>query len=922
MVTCNDCRDLFWEDLYGLLDADEQQRLHAHVAGCPTCQAKFDRVRIQQGWLAHAARLDVEIPPYQAPAEDGQAPTVLPFASPRRRVWGIVAVAAAVFVAVGLPLGLYQRGDQVRAESEREALAGVEAILAREGEARERAGRAEKDIYHQVYSQHLHFHVEGPAAYRPEAANEYRVVATTLENEPVTDPIAVRLEYPNTDGSLFEETWPAVNGELRFTLPANLDLSQARSAKLEIAAGPRVMYRQFNTPLRVEHRYITHLTTDKATYHPGQTVYFESLTLDRIAFKPPEHSSKATFTLTGPKGGMSVQGQIDKEGVGAGQIVLPQDVAEGDYTLQVNSGNNSFLPATCALTISRAGGAPAEDRPGHSAGTRVEFFPEGGTLIAGLPATVFFHASGITGKSADLQGQVVDKQGVVAANAHYNRASGSGDFVFTPAPGDGYRFRLKDASGVVIAEATLPPAQAEGVELHVGNSVAHAGDALHLNLGLAGRPRHLTVLVSRGGKTLAQATVDAKPGQNQLELRPETGSGAMRVTVCEARTGRLYPLAERLVYQEPRERLGLAVHSEQPFYAPGSHVKLRLNSNDERGIAVPATLLVSVVERTVAPAHGVSVPVFYQLVSELERLDLLDEAEQLLAGQVEAGKTLEMLLGAQSWHCPAGSDDALAAHRLKPGMMEDDNLERAFRDCAPELRTGLAAVQSKLAEDELELSEEGKLRLEDAHLATLALADYRAHAGTNLALGLRSAAFVVLLLAAVMLLSATARRPASRLTLGWSPRLSMSALSLAALIPLVASFSIARSRNERGEDQLAKSFRKVIEGGKVAVDDLKTKAQDPLSRLDQGPVAVIKVRQQPAGRSQAYSYQYQEKQQQAAVIPETLYWNPQLVTDGGSADVKFDMPSRPGIYRLHVEGHTADGRIGVREAEIECRAAR
>ena len=43
--------------------------------------------------------------------------------------------------------------------------------------------------------------------------------------------------------------------------------------------------------------YATMLVTDKATYRPGETVHFRSLTLDRVSLRPPDREQVLRFEL-------------------------------------------------------------------------------------------------------------------------------------------------------------------------------------------------------------------------------------------------------------------------------------------------------------------------------------------------------------------------------------------------------------------------------------------------------------------------------------------------------------------------------------------------------------------------------------------------------------------------------------------------
>ena len=57
-------------------------------------------------------------------------------------------------------------------------------------------------------------------------------------------------------------------------------------------------------------------------------------------------------------------------------------------------------------------------------------------------------------------------------------------------------------------------------------------------------------------------------------------------------------------------------------------------------------------------------------------------------------------------------------------------------------------------------------------------------------------------------------------------------------------------------------------------------------------------------------------------VPETIYWHPTLFAADGNAQVKVDLPSSAGRYRVRIDGHDADGRFGSTEFQLETQANR
>src|SRR5205807_4629315 len=90
----------------------------------------------------------------------------------------------------------------------------------------------------------------------------------------------------------------------RLTLPATLPVGPNARVMLEVeaddAGGARSrLSEEFQlTPLL----YLTHLTTDKPIYQPGETVRFRSLTLERFNLAPAREPLALHFSLAMPDG--------------------------------------------------------------------------------------------------------------------------------------------------------------------------------------------------------------------------------------------------------------------------------------------------------------------------------------------------------------------------------------------------------------------------------------------------------------------------------------------------------------------------------------------------------------------------------------------------------------------------------------------
>src|SRR5438105_1440937 len=102
---------------------------------------------------------------------------------------------------------------------------------------------------------------------------------------------------------LFEQS-VAMNGAYFFALPTDLPVKDDKKLFLEVAAersdGQKQEIRE--EVALIAPVYLTHLTTDKPMYRPGETAYFRSLTLERFSLKPAHENLHLIYTVTDGNG--------------------------------------------------------------------------------------------------------------------------------------------------------------------------------------------------------------------------------------------------------------------------------------------------------------------------------------------------------------------------------------------------------------------------------------------------------------------------------------------------------------------------------------------------------------------------------------------------------------------------------------------
>lgn len=205
----------------------------------------------------------------------------------------------------------------------------------------------------------------------------------------------------------------------------------------------------------------------------------------------------------------------------------------------------------------------------------VQFFPEGGELIAGVPKKVAFKAVGTDGRGLSVKGNVVDQNGnevAVIADLH----KGMGHFLLTPNAGSRYTANLTFDNGET-QSYPLPEVADQGISVTVQKS-----DTAQLQLVLRsnesfleanrGKPFYLIAQTNGVLCYAAQATLrsDAVVVNLPKERFP---TGITQLTLINAAG---VPLSERLVFVENIRPLDIRVSTDRTEYTAKQPVALSL----------------------------------------------------------------------------------------------------------------------------------------------------------------------------------------------------------------------------------------------------------------------------------------------------------------------------------------------------------
>jgi hypothetical protein len=892
MYTCDQCRELLWDLLYDLLEVEQSQAIRDHLAGCAGCRVALEQAEAGQQLLSMAARFDVPVRIFQVPPSEAmrnhqpaaaEPPATLPL--PRRgralrfRPW--TAAAAAVLLAVGLGYGLYYHGLAGREAAVAAANGRVNEVKQQGQELRERLA-AEKDrLAADLGRQYVHVDVLGPASYQPGVSEQYRVQTRDLNGRPLAAHVTVRLINPGQNRALAEVRDADSRGDLVVKLPPG---STAAGARLEVVARSDRDRAEVAYPLPVSAmpRYVTHLALDKQVYRPGDIIFFRSATLDAVTLQPAlKGSLRLTYVLhdAAQHSLCQVIGDNEEGGLGGGEIPLGKDLPDGEYTLTVDDGRGGS--AKRKLLISRVSKPAAAKGPEQGTPT-VEFFPEGGDLIAGVSSRVYVRVRTPVGHPADLDGTVIDSQGKEVSRVHARHAAAAapnvalGLFTFTPQAGEEYRLKFRTAESRRAlgwwGSVPLPPSRASGLVLSVPTGVTGANEPIRVVIAHADeKDRELVVGVSCRGRLVAEEAVTARRGTTEVRLNPGAeAAGVLRVTVFEQRENHLLPRAERLIYRAPAEYLDLSAKTDKDHYRAGEAVRMTVQARSERGTPIPAWLLVAVVDEHATGANAgpaeTSLPAQFYLTAPLGQPADLERADLLLRGGPQAAAALDLFLGTQGWRRfdepkagPRPADPALAAKLgLNPGGPDDAALVRLDNGAVVTKRyeTAFGAAVVKL--DQSFAGQIGDLATEQAHRlgeveqAESDLQAYRTHVRDLLRTGLGALTLALFVLGCVAFGVAVVR-----VALHWRAR-PYFGTAFAALLVCVVTFFVFSGEppddvtaTPRGHNNVAATPERPAAGSRAVAPAVATVLRGEVTRPATGRTEksehLVVHNQRPAG---------------------------------------------------------------------------
>jgi hypothetical protein len=250
---------------------------------------------------------------------------------------------------------------------------------------------------------------------------------------------------------------------------------------------------------------------------------------------------------------------------------------------------------------------------------RVDFFPEGGSLLENVASVVGFKAVDNIGNPIDIKGEIYDSDADDELLASFsNQHDGMGKFQMIPMEGKNYYAKIKTPDGKLLHQE-LPKAAKKGYLLNFRifkgkNIVSICTNSATLAQNSDGV---LTLVCKAKGisylETKQTVRVTALSFELPKEIAPE---GISQITILDSDNK---PQSERLVYFGKEQDLEIQLASDKATYQPNEKTTINLSSKSKAGEVKSASFSLSVTDTNGADAKdfGTTISSYFLMESDI-----------------------------------------------------------------------------------------------------------------------------------------------------------------------------------------------------------------------------------------------------------------------------------------------------------------
>jgi hypothetical protein len=263
----------------------------------------------------------------------------------------------------------------------------------------------------------------------------------------------------------------------------------------------------------------------------------------------------------------------------AGKAILP-------FTLPEKSNGEPFI---IELTDNKDEWKKEVFLPSNLDPILISFFPEGGTIAAGLPVKIGFTAFNKWGIPVNVEGSVVNQEGKQVAQVK-TFIKGLGLF---PIENDGKQKLKLVLSGKTGQDQTfeLPAPNPAGLAFSVVKTDA---EFISVNLVFADKQKHAIALTATNGSSLYWAADMDINGIGRIKIPADNLPQGINQLSVFSNDGKL--LAERMVFLDKKQELKVEVKPDKSNLKQGENIKVMVRLTDENNQPLSGNLSISITD--------------------------------------------------------------------------------------------------------------------------------------------------------------------------------------------------------------------------------------------------------------------------------------------------------------------------------------
>jgi hypothetical protein len=286
------------------------------------------------------------------------------------------------------------------------------------------------------------------------------------------------------------------------------------------------------------------------------------------------------------------------------------------------------------------------DRPEK---TDLQFLPEGGYLVAGLPAHIGFKAIGENGKGINISGIITDHNNQQIVSFQSLR-SGMGSFYLKVQSGETYIAKVSLPGGT-IKEYPLPMVRGSGSVLQVRNDME--SDSVEVTVATTEdivKAKTSYFLIGKARGLTCYAAIINFQDVNHINKKIAKSLFPSGITHFILMTNKYQPMNERLVFINHNDDLRVKVNSDLTEYNPRDSIALHINVIDSTGKPVPGNFSLAVTDDAQVKIDSlVNDNIINCMLLTSDIKGYIETPGYYLLKNIEAWKALDNLLLTQGW---------------------------------------------------------------------------------------------------------------------------------------------------------------------------------------------------------------------------------------------------------------------------------